>query len=254
MVRRRLLVLGLFAILVFVCLPILETHAQLVNGDFETGDFTGWTTGGTTAIVTPGTDPRVPISTVHQGSFAARIGDDVETCPVGGPVWSSSISQTVTIPPPPDTSLNFWYAVGAEGSHEQGEASGFTLTVTAGPTTVYQANNEAYDEPSASPGWKWQGDGDAYYDWTQVSVDLSAYEGQLLTVTFEVNDCIFTGHAAWGYLDGIEVSRPPAPRSTNPYVGGELFTANKVAVVAPYLIGILSVAAVAAVVVKKKLT
>ena len=50
--------------------------------------------------------------------------------------------------------------------------------------------------------------------------------------------------------------RPPAPVQSNPpgYVGGGVFSANKAIIVAPYLMAILSVVAVAAVVVKRKLT
>jgi hypothetical protein len=47
----------------------------------------------------------------------------------------------------------------------------------------------------------------------------------------------------------------PAPTETpTNHVGGVLYSANKLSVLAPYLIGIFSIAAVAAVVVRKKLT
>ena len=44
------------------------------------------------------------------------------------------------------------------------------------------------------------------------------------------------------------------PTGSSGHVGGEVFSANKAAVLAPYLIGIVSIIAVAAVVVKKKFT
>ena len=54
-------------------------------------------------------------------------------------------------------------------------------------------------------------------------------------------------------VSGAAVVQQDAPQTTTPrYVGGELFTANKLAVLSPYL-ALFSVVAVAAVVVKKKL-
>ena len=50
----------------------------------------------------------------------------------------------------------------------------------------------------------------------------------------------------------VQQHTPAPPEGPNNHVGGQLFTANKVAVLAPYLIGIFSIVAVAAVVVKRR--
>jgi hypothetical protein len=65
----------------------------IVNGGFETGDFTGWTRTGTTAIVS---------SPVHSGTHAARLGS---TNPTNG---DSKVAQTFTAPTGA-TALSFWY-------------------------------------------------------------------------------------------------------------------------------------------------
>ena len=54
----------------------------VVNGGFETGDFTGWTRAGTTAIS----------STAHSGTHSAQVGS---TAAFNG---DSSVSQTFTVP------------------------------------------------------------------------------------------------------------------------------------------------------------
>ena len=57
----------------------------------------------------------------------------------------------------------------------------------------------------------------------------------------------------WGILN---TQRQPshAPSGPSGYVGGEVFSANKLSVLAPYLIGIFSVVAVAGIVAKRKFT
>ena len=67
----------------------------ITNGGFETGNFTGWTTAGTTAVVSGG---------AHGGTFSAQVGG---TTPTNG---DSSIAQTFTAPAGA-SSLSFWYAV-----------------------------------------------------------------------------------------------------------------------------------------------
>ena len=67
----------------------------MTNGGFETGNFTGWTTVGTAAVVSGG---------AHSGTYSARVGG---TSPTNG---DSSISQTFTVPTG-QTLLSFWYQV-----------------------------------------------------------------------------------------------------------------------------------------------
>jgi len=68
--------------------------SSIVNGGFETGDFTGWTPSGTTSVRSGG---------AHSGTYAAWLGD---TSPTNG---DSSISQTFQLAQA--ATLSFWYDV-----------------------------------------------------------------------------------------------------------------------------------------------
>src|SRR5438132_1001416 len=67
----------------------------MTNGGFETGNLTGWTTAGTTAVLSGG---------AHSGTYSARVGG---TSPTSG---DSSVKQTFTAPSGSRT-LSFWYQV-----------------------------------------------------------------------------------------------------------------------------------------------
>jgi hypothetical protein len=67
----------------------------IVNGGFETGNFTGWTTSGATSIST----------TAHTGTYSAQVGS---SSPFNG---DSSISQTFSAPSGTGHTLSFWYRV-----------------------------------------------------------------------------------------------------------------------------------------------
>ena len=67
----------------------------IINGGFETGDFTSWSRSGATSV-----------STTHRsGSYSAQVGS---SSPFAG---DSSISQTFTAPSGTGHTLTFWYRV-----------------------------------------------------------------------------------------------------------------------------------------------
>src|SRR5690348_103721 len=98
MVRIRLLpAFAAAALAVAIPLPAAAAvpHASTItNGDFEAGSLTGWTSTGTTAVISSG---------AHGGTYAARVGST-------SPSADSSIAQTFTAPAGA-TQLSFWYSV-----------------------------------------------------------------------------------------------------------------------------------------------
>jgi Protein of unknown function (DUF642)/PEP-CTERM motif len=88
----------------------LCAHAQnlVANPGFETGDFTGWTTGGNFQFCSVGTD--MP----HTGNFAADLG------PAGS---DGTLSQTFATSAGQMYSVSFWLAVDAGGTPNDFSAS-----------------------------------------------------------------------------------------------------------------------------------
>jgi hypothetical protein len=64
----------------------LASHADIVNGSFETGNFSGWTTSGVTAVIGAGGGGAI------DGTRQAYL--DTSPSNVGGPAQTSTISQT----------------------------------------------------------------------------------------------------------------------------------------------------------------
>ena len=83
------------AVLMVSALPAFAT--LVVNGGFETGDFTGWTHGGYTA------DTDVSDWHVHTGTYAAHLG------PVGS---DGILSQALATTPGQSYTVSFWLQSG----------------------------------------------------------------------------------------------------------------------------------------------
>lgn len=155
----------LLVVLVTFCMS--ASADTFVNGNFETGDLTGWTQGGgywgggwpidpnsylpgganydaTGArlnIVTPGADPIVgaALNQVYSGNNSAKVNDQVNDNSV------SVISQTVANYT--DSHIFFAWAAVLEGSHDATDSDNFTLKLTDDTlgTTLYQVAYSSAD-------------------------------------------------------------------------------------------------------------
>jgi hypothetical protein len=97
---KTLLVVAALAIC--LCLaPAAFAQNLLTNGSFETGDFTGWTTGGNFGATGVTTGAFYAYSGAEDGNFYAYLG------PVGS---DASLSQTLTTVAGAQYTISFWFA------------------------------------------------------------------------------------------------------------------------------------------------
>jgi len=206
-----------------------------VNGGFENGDFTAWTTGtgyrGNTlnaaltptmvlpggslynaslhhsAVVGPGIAPRTDgnLNTVYSGSYSARVEDgDI----VGG--YASAIKQTVTNYTDPN--IYFAWAAVLEGAHGLTDAATFQLTLrddTAGVDLITREYNAASSGGGVDARFTLSSSGYYYTAWQVEQLDVSGAQGHTFTLSLLAADCEPTGHAGWVYLDGFGAAPPP---------------------------------------------
>ncbi len=196
-------------------LPVLAC----TNPGFEDGTLTGWTQyTGFNSSCTPnctvspgacvvstvgaGTDACVPISTLAPGggTTSVQLGNSI----TGGEI--NSIQQSFVVAAG-QTLFTYQYAVvfnDPVSGHAASEMPYFAVDVSVNGATIpcgsYAAQyNTSGNDPSfvtfTTCG------GGAYRNWTTVTVDLSAYVGQTVTMNYLVSDCGQGGHYGYAYLD-----------------------------------------------------
>lgn len=147
----------------------------LVNGGFELGTLSGWSSTGNVAAG-PG---------AHSGGYTAVLG--LATTPAQG---DSTLSQTFTVPAN-GALLRYWlygHAVDAPSDY----ASVMLTDNTAGTTTALIA--QTYASPP-------------YQDWLDISHDLTPYAGHSVTLTF-LNHEAGWGSPTYTYIDDVSLLVP----------------------------------------------
>jgi hypothetical protein len=238
---------GVIGSLLFLTAGAASSYAGVafVNGDFEAGLLNGWTlstgptsalgtstagtglsswspggtfaTGVSSAIVTSGTDPHVPIGRTYGGSYAARVGDDVPWGTAG--YEYNQISQTAAVTAEVGGGPGFlyfaWAAVELESGHSPGDTPFFEVKIVKnGTTTIYDVAHFETD------GGFWTDTGSYRYStgnsgsnpgWFVESLDLAALgvvAGDTVTLTALARDCNPSAHPMWVYLDGFGGAPP----------------------------------------------
>jgi hypothetical protein len=143
----------------------------IVNGGFETGNFSGWTaSGASTTVVNTG---------AHSGTYAARLGT---TTPTNG---DSSIAQSFTASG--GGTLHFWYNVTCPDTVTYDWATATLKDNTSNTTTTVLAKTCV-----SSSGW------------TQVSSGLTA--GHSYTLTLTSHDDNYSSDPTYTLYDDVSVS------------------------------------------------
>jgi serine protease len=155
----------------------------IVNGGFETGNLSGWTTsgsGGAESVTTTG---------CHTGTHCAMLGS---SNPTNG---DSSISQTFTAPTGSGT-LAFWYNVTCPDTVTYDWATATLRDNTTGTSRTVLAKTCV-----SSSGWK------------QVSTSVTA--GHSYTLTLTSHDDNYPGDPTYTRYDDVTVAAAPPPGIVN---------------------------------------
>ncbi|MHB8572180.1 MAG: carbohydrate binding domain-containing protein [Candidatus Dormibacteria bacterium] len=151
----------------------------VTNGGFETGNFSGWTTGGLQA-------PTVVSGGAHSGTYSARLGNGQ---PYNG---DSFIQQTVAVPSGSST-LTFWYQPHCPDTITYDQE---TMQVRSTGGTVLATPLNVCSNSGA---------------WTQVSFDMTPYASTSVVLYFNSHDDGYSGDPTYTFFDDVSVASVPPP-------------------------------------------
>lgn len=205
---------------------------SFINGGFENGTASGWTTGGGDRSSTPngslnpanftsptnrsavvGTnyiDPNVGAAlggAVYSGNYSYRVEDTT----IGG--YASVISQRVNNYT--DANIFFAWKAVLEGAHGVTDAATMVITLkdlTTNTTLINRVYNAASGGSGVDPRFTLSSNG--YYYTSQWQIEQLAIGANLQGHDFLLSvlaaDCELTGHTGYVYLDGFGAVTPPA--------------------------------------------
>ncbi len=187
---KRLLLF--FCVIIFVLGSSNSAISMIINSGFETGDLSGWTSGGQAGVQS---------SIVHEGNYAAWIGtvdfngDDINdfTGDYGTQGYTNNfISQTVDVSGM--NSLELWYNY-YTWDYSGWDEPGFEIQVNGTPMLSINAKDIDTGSGLDSTGWK------------LFTYDLTNYTGTTLDLAIYAGNTGDDSVQSWAYID----SGPGAP-------------------------------------------
>lgn len=161
-----------------------ETGPQIVNGDFETGDFEGW------QVEITGSFPQIQSDTVADGVYAAYLGDGAEGMYPGN--GAAAISQAISISEWGTPYLNFDYMV--SGSDPDPGFDGMTVYIGEDELALFYADSSGWQNGQYSlsdyagqevalriESWTWDDMYEVYYFVDNVSLSYGSATGEAPT-------------------------------------------------------------------------
>jgi hypothetical protein len=142
--------------------------SPIVNGDFETGDLSGWSSTGATSVST----------SAHGGASAAEVGSSSATN------GDSTIAQTFTVPTGA-SKLSFWYRVSSNDTVQYDWATATLKDNSANTTTTILPKTLTST-------------------WTQVTANVIA--GHSYTLTLISHDDNYAGDPTFTLYDDVQVN------------------------------------------------
>jgi len=209
-------------ILLLLIFPNL-TFSQCLNSNFELGNFTNWsgrrgtccpinlpTNGilnGRQTIMTQGIDPHScgGLNMVYQGNFSARLGNDAVGARAEGLYYQFTVSPNSTL-------IQYAYAVVLQDpGHNDGDQPRFQSRVRLQNGNVIPCTEYMVTAGPNLSGYNYCTEIDsqgnlvqvAWSDWRVITLDLSGYIGQVVTLEFETGDCELGAHYGYAYIDAI---------------------------------------------------
>lgn len=187
------------------------------NIDFENGDLTGWqrssgynpgynalgccqSAGGAQTIMTgAGTDPCAGFPVVAPGgNFSLRLGNN------GSGGIADRIEQTFMVTPA-NANFTYKYAVVLQDpGHATSDQPSFQIDMVDSTNTPIPCTFYNVAAGQNIPGFinSTTCNNVVYKPWSSVSVDLTNYIGQNVTIRFTTYDCALGGHYGYAYIDG----------------------------------------------------